>query len=154
MFSSRQEPCRQEAEYPDLRPNLGTRRTFRRADEVDAVIEAILGEMAGAGYPRKDLFAVRLALEEALVNAVKHGNRGNPEKEVHVRYGVTEGHVVVEVEDEGSGFDPLAVPDPLADENLDRPCGRGLLLIRTYMTWVRYSPRGNCVTMGKGRSGG
>jgi serine/threonine-protein kinase RsbW len=117
------------------------------------VIEAIAAAMAAARYPEKDRFAVRLALEEAIVNAIKHGHRGDPTKRVRVRYQVSPNRVLAEVRDEGAGFDPRRVPDPLAPENLDRPSGRGLLLMRSYVTWLRFNERGNCVTLCKARSG-
>jgi serine/threonine-protein kinase RsbW len=94
---------------------------------------------------------VRLALEEALVNAVKHGNQGDTSKQVRLRYHVNAEFVLVEVEDEGAGFDPSAVLDPLAPENLERPSGRGLFLIRKYMTWMEHNERGNCLKMCKQR---
>ena len=151
MFSSRQGQCRPEAAQLDLHPEQWRRRTFRTAGEVPALLDDVVAALEGFGYPRKDLFAVRLALEEALVNAVKHGNRGDPAKEARLRYHANPDFVLLEVEDEGAGFDPSAVPDPLAPENLERPSGRGLFLIRKYMTWVDYSERGNCVMMCKQR---
>jgi serine/threonine-protein kinase RsbW len=102
-------------------------------------------------YSEEEVFGVRLALEEALVNAVKHGNRNDPTKWVWASWHVGTHRVLVEIEDEGGGFDPRAVPDPCAPENLERSCGRGLLLMRTYMSWVRYNSRGNRVTMLKRR---
>jgi serine/threonine-protein kinase RsbW len=153
MLSGRQEPCRQEP-TSQARPACDEwrKQSLRSSDEITGVIEALVAEMAAAGFPPKDLFAVRLALEEALVNAVKHGNQGDPSKEVQLRYHLTTEQLLVEVEDEGQGFDPREVPDPLDPENLERTCGRGLFLMRTYMTWVRYSERGNCVTMCKART--
>jgi serine/threonine-protein kinase RsbW len=108
--------------------------------------------MAAADYPDEDVFGMHLALEEALFNAVKHGNRGDPEKRVRLRYRVTARRVLAEVEDEGTGFKLEQVPDPTAAENLDRPGGRGLLLMRSFMTWVRYNERGNWVSLCKERS--
>jgi serine/threonine-protein kinase RsbW len=120
--------------------------------EVAPLVEAVAAAMAALGYGRKDLFGMRLALEEALVNAIKHGHRYDRAKVVRVRYRVCQEHALVEVEDEGPGFDPFAVPDPTAAENLGRPCGRGVLLMRSYLTGVRYSGRGNCVTLWRRRS--
>jgi serine/threonine-protein kinase RsbW len=108
--------------------------------------------MEKRGYTQKETFGARLALEEALVNAVRHGNRGDPTKCVWVSWHVTNRRVLLEVEDEGNGFDPRAVPDPCALENLERSCGRGLLLIHSYMTWVRFNKRGNRVAMCKHRA--
>jgi serine/threonine-protein kinase RsbW len=104
------------------------------------------------GYSGRDVFAMRLALEEAIVNAVKHGNAGDPSKAVRVCCHVTAQEVRAEVEDEGPGFDPRRLLDPLAVENLDRPCGRGLLLMRHYLTRICYNERGNVVILCKARS--
>jgi len=108
--------------------------------------------MARLGYPDADLFAVRLALEEAVMNAIKHGHNGDTSREVPVRYDVTPEQVVIEVEDEGPGFDPDQVLDPRSPEALERPCGRGLYLMRCFMNSVQYNDRGNTVTMCKQRS--
>ena len=126
--------------------------SVQSAGEMAAVIERVATAMAAEGYPQLDLFGMRLALEEAVANAVKHGNRGDPAKSVFVRDRVTPGQTLAEVEDQGAGFDPGRVPDPLAPENLERPCGRGLLLMRSYMTWVRYNDRGNAVSLCLARS--
>lgn len=109
-------------------------------------IEAVVTAMTDLGYPPKDVFGTRLALEEAICNAIKHGHQHDPNKAVEVRYCIRADHFLFEVEDQGPGFDPSQVPDPTAPENLERPCGRGLLLIGHYAAWVRYNPKGNCVT--------
>ena len=120
--------------------------------DVVPTVEAVVAAMAAAGYADKDRFAMRLALEEALVNGLKHGNQGDPARRVSVRYRVGPEQALVEAEDQGPGFNPDDVPDPLAPENLERPGGRGLLLMRAYLTWVRYNDRGNAVTLCKSRS--
>ena len=109
--------------------------------------------MARAGYGDRDIFGVRLALEEALVNAMRHGHRGDTTKAVAVRVCVDAAQVFAEVADEGPGFNPALVPDPLAPENLERPSGRGVFLMRHYMTSVCFNERGNCVTLSKQKSG-
>src|SRR5437016_2490092 len=120
---------------------------MRTLTEMPAVIQRLLQELQDLGFSEKDLFGIRLALEEALVNAFKHGNRGDAAKAVRIRYQASLLQFTIEIEDEGSGFKPERVPDPLAPENLDRPGGRGVLLMEHYMTWVRYNDVGNCVTM-------
>jgi serine/threonine-protein kinase RsbW len=102
-------------------------------------------------YAEKEIFGIRLALEEALVNAMKHGNQMDRDKKVHITYTITPGRFDIHIADEGPGFDPQDVPDPTAVENLERPCGRGLMLMRYYMNEVCYSERGNSVTMSKVR---
>ncbi len=104
-------------------------------------------------YTEHDIFAIKLALEEALVNAVKHGNQMDAAKRVEIRYSVTPERFDIRITDEGPGFNPGDVPDPTAPENIERPCGRGLLLIRNFMTEVAYHGRGNVVTMSKVRNG-
>jgi serine/threonine-protein kinase RsbW len=152
MFSSQQHPCWQEPAYPQDRAARWRAVTIRSTCELDNALAPVLGEMVLAGYPEKDRFAVRLALEEGLINAVKHGNHDDPAKRVSLRFRVTPESIVAEIEDEGMGFDPSQVPDPLAPENLERSSGRGLLLMRAYMTWVHYNDHGNCVTLCKYRS--
>ena len=88
-------------------------------------------------------FAIRLALEEALVNGFRHGNKGNPDKRVTVKCAIDDAGIELEVIDEGEGFDPSSVPDPTADENIEIPSGRGIMLMRAYMTAVEYLPPGN-----------
>jgi serine/threonine-protein kinase RsbW len=119
----------------------------RSRAELGPVFEKLEAWMRVLGYPRKDIFAVTLALQEAAANAFRHGNRGDPAKQVQVCYLVRPSEVALEVQDEGRGFDPNLVPDPLADENLGRPCGRGLFLMRAYMDLVCFNRAGNRVTM-------
>jgi len=105
------------------------------------------------GYDEHAIFAIKLAVEEALVNAIKHGNQMDPDKRVHVNFQITTERFDVRIADEGPGFNPEDVPDPTVDDNIERPCGRGLLLIRGFMTEVMYHGRGNVVTMSKLRNG-
>jgi serine/threonine-protein kinase RsbW len=97
----------------------------------------------------QEVFSVRLALEEALVNAIKHGNEMDRSKKVYVSYRVLVDRLEVRITDEGKGFDPNDVPDPTDPMNLERPCGRGLMLMRHYMTEVEYNASGNSVSMAK-----
>jgi serine/threonine-protein kinase RsbW len=115
--------------------------------------EAIAVSMRAIGYSRRDVFAVRLALYEAVINAYRHGNRSDANKCVFIRYLLTTAQVLLEVEDQGHGFEPDRVPDPLTEPYLYRPGGRGLFLMRTYMTWVSFNEQGNRVTFCRQRSG-
>ncbi|QDU31049.1 Serine-protein kinase RsbW [Anatilimnocola aggregata] len=115
-------------------------------------IAMVLAQLDEAGWPSKDVYGIHLALEEALVNAIRHGNRSDPLKEVDLRCYLTDNRLRVEIKDEGPGFDPSKLPDPTSDEYLDRPNGRGVLLIRTFMSRVNYLGRGNVVVMEKDRS--
>lgn len=119
--------------------------------EARRVQEVIEEALYAAGYTETDTFAIKLALEEALVNAIKHGNQLDPDKKVFVVFRVAPERFDIRIADEGAGFDPADVPDPTAIENLERPCGRGLLLMRGFMTEVEYHGRGNVVSMAKVR---
>ncbi|MHC4717031.1 MAG: ATP-binding protein [Planctomycetota bacterium] len=114
--------------------------------------EQFLAKVEAQGYSEAELFAVRLALEEALINAIKHGNRSDPDKTITVAVEMNGEDVAITVTDEGSGFDPDHVPDPTADENLEKPCGRGIMLMRVYMDDVTFNDRGNQVRMIKKRA--
>ena len=95
---------------------------------------------------------MHLALEEAFLNAVKHGNRMDPTKKVTIDYAVDPEQVEIRMTDEGPGFDPGRVPDPRVGKNLYRPEGRGLLLIRSYMHTVEYNEQGNSLRMVRRKS--
>jgi len=116
------------------------------ARRVQDMIESVLQSSQCHDH---DLFSIKLALEEALVNAIKHGNGYDKKKTVQVAYEVHPDRFVIRITDEGPGFDPADVPDPTAIENLERPCGRGLMLMRHYMTEVAFNERGNSVIMSK-----
>jgi serine/threonine-protein kinase RsbW len=103
-------------------------------------------------FDDRDIFSIKLALEEALINAIKHGNQMDRRKKVRVAYHITPERFEVDISDEGPGFDLADVPDPVAVENLERPCGRGLLLMRYYMTKVVFHPPGNRLSMSKIRN--
>jgi serine/threonine-protein kinase RsbW len=111
--------------------------------EVDNFVERI----EEWGVSHEESLALRHSLHEAVVNAVRHGNGGDPGRHVRICYRFLNDDVLIEVEDEGRGFDRSTVADPTTDENRIRPGGRGLLMMRHFMTSVEYNDRGNCVTM-------
>lgn len=113
----------------------------------------VMGAVAAHGYSENAVFAIKLSLEEALVNAIKHGNKLDPKKRVRVHADVSERQCEIVIEDEGPGFDRSTVPDPTADENLTKCSGRGLLLIEAYMTSVEYSKGGRRVRLLKVNDG-
>lgn len=114
--------------------------------------ERVLRELDRYGYDDTAAFAVKLALEESLNNAIKHGNGLDPGKTVEIDYDIDHTRVTIVVVDQGNGFDLDSVPDPTTDENLEKPCGRGIMLMRAYMDEVRYNPCGNQVRMVKCRN--
>jgi serine/threonine-protein kinase RsbW len=115
-------------------------------DRIDALQSSLMEAVEQAGYPKPARFAIKLAFEEALMNAFHHGHKGLGEDvEVRVEYAVARDEVYISVEDQGPGFDPNKVPDPTLDENLALPSGRGIMLMRAYMTDVSHNATGNRV---------
>ena len=104
-----------------------------RREEIERAQGSVLEMIERRGYGRSSRFAVRLAMAEALANALEHGNRNDPGKTVRLEYRIARSWVVIEIEDQGAGFDPQAVPDPTRQENLDIPCGRGIVLMRAHI---------------------
>jgi serine/threonine-protein kinase RsbW len=93
-----------------------------------------------------------MSIEEAVVNAIEHGNKRDLAKNVHMVFRVTPERVWLEITDEGKGFDHRNVADPTDEELLDKPRGRGVMLIRQLMTEANYNESGNQLTMVKVRS--
>lgn len=117
--------------------------------EIQAVDHMVVEELSARGYGERTLFGVKLALEEAIINAIKHGNQNDKAKSVKVTFAVDDEKAVIRVLDDGDGFRPTEVPDPTLDENLEVEHGRGLFLMRAYMDDVRFSERGNEVILVK-----
>jgi serine/threonine-protein kinase RsbW len=136
-------PCSRDAS-PTVRVSIPSDPVEAR--RVQEVIEHLLKEHH---YNERDIFGIKLALEEALVNAIKHGNQMDRSRKVEIAYRVAPELFEIHITDEGAGFDPRDVPDPTAVENLERACGRGLMLMRHYMNEVAFNSRGNSVRMCK-----
>ncbi len=103
-------------------------------------------------WSASDTFAIHLAAEEAIVNAIVHGNRLDPAKKVHVSCTVSHDLARIEITDEGEGFDPALVPDCTLEERLEVPSGRGVMLMRSFMTRIEYNAKGNSVVLEKRRA--
>jgi len=113
------------------------------------VHKAIMERVESLHYGEQSTFAIRLALEEGLMNAIKHGNKLDPRKTVHVEAKVTAKSTEITIEDQGKGFKRETVPDPCAEENLLKCSGRGLLLIEAYMDKVQFTRGGRKMKMTK-----
>lgn len=94
-------------------------------------------------------FDIRLCMEEALRNAILHGNKGDKNLPVLISYSFKDGKFIVEIEDKGTGFKPTKLPDPTEDENLLREGGRGVFIMHKLMDEIKYSDMGNKVSMVK-----
>lgn len=114
---------------------------------VDKVCKRILSEIRANNFSKEDVFSAYLAMQEAFLNAIRHGNKMDPCKHVKVEYSVSPEKFEISIIDEGEGFEPDSVPDPRCEENLYKTEGRGLLLMSSYMDVVEFGGRGNCVHM-------
>jgi serine/threonine-protein kinase RsbW len=112
--------------------------TLESVDEAEGTVLRMAG---GAGLEEDDLHALGMAVREAAVNAVVHGNRYSARKKVHLRVSRAPDRLTIVISDEGEGFQADSVPDPLASENLLRQSGRGLLLIRAFVDEFELRPR-------------
>jgi len=93
---------------------------------------------AKAGFSEDEQYSIAMAVREAAVNAVLHGNQRDPAKKLFVAYETTVDALVITITDQGSGLDPSLIPDPLAPENLMKGSGRGIFLIRAFMDEVKF----------------
>jgi serine/threonine-protein kinase RsbW len=121
-------------------------------DSVDTAEAETLKVAEELGFEEEDLHKIGMAVRECMVNAVVHGNRYNARKKVHFQLVKGSDHVTIVIRDEGEGFDMSSLPDPLAEENLLRQSGRGMLLIQAFMDDVqiqRVEPRGTEIRMRK-----
>ena len=115
-------------------------------------IGEVMGEVRTLSWNDKDIFAIELALEEAFTNAIQHGNESDTTKSVHFECKLSQNKICVRVEDEGKGFDPSSIADPRDPENQMIPSGRGVLLIKHFVTKVEWNERGNVIEFEKDRS--
>lgn len=120
--------------------------------QVQQAIQEILSTLPDYGFNEDAVFAIHLALEEAFLNAVKHGNHNDSQKAIDVECLVTPEKFDISISDEGFGFDPDGIPDPRCNGNLYKASGRGILLIQSYMDVVEYNARGNCIHLIKYRN--
>jgi len=133
---------------PDPAPDSGEIDLLHERGQIDAAIKTILDVLARHKFTESSRFAVRLAVEEAVSNAFRHGHRAvAAEESIHLAYHATDKELRVVIRDQGPGFDPVSVPDPTLEQNLEVPSGRGLMLMRAYMTSVTFNDSGNEVTL-------
>lgn len=123
-----------------------------RFENIELVQMVLKDSLRGLGLEEDAQHWIDIAVREAVANAIKHGNAQSPDKQVHVDFRVEGGDLVIQVQDEGPGFDPGQVQDPLAPENLLKPNGRGIFYMKNFMDDIQYGLRpggGTVVTMRK-----
>src|SRR5438128_3209803 len=102
-------------------------------DSVDIAERAALDLARESGFGEEDLDRIGRSVRECMVNAVVHGNRYNSKKKVRLSLSRTPQRLTIRIADQGEGFDPVDVPDPVAGDNLLRQSGRGVFLMKTFM---------------------
>lgn len=125
-------------------------------DSVDDAESRVLQIAGDARFEEEDLHKLGMAVREAMVNAVVHGNKYNSRKRVHLEVSNDDDRLQIAITDEGAGFDPKSIPDPLAEENLLRQSGRGILLIQAFVDEFLITPatpQGTRMTLVKYRGG-
>jgi len=121
-------------------------------DAGHASIEELMNALESAGWEGRDVFHIQMAIEEAVVNAIEHGNKRDATKQVHIVFVVDAESAEMTITDQGDGFDHQNVADPTEEKPIDQPRGRGVLLIRELMTQDQSNQKGNSVWMRKERS--
>jgi len=115
---------------------------------IEHAVEYVIGRCPQCAEKARRLdLNFRVGLTEALSNAMLYGNHRDPSKRVLLEIAFLQECIEARVTDQGDGFDPASVPDPTTPENLTRPCGRGLFLMRKLLDEVRYNDQGNQVTL-------
>ncbi len=123
-----------------------------RVDSIDRAVSAVADFARRSGFSEDALFAIDMAVREAVTNAVLHGNRQDESKTVEVNYSCSSTELSISVRDRGTGFDPVRVADPTAEQNLLKASGRGMLFMRNFMDdvqWERHPAGGTVVRMTK-----
>jgi len=115
--------------------------------QVRVVIDKLQTALEKKNVDKQVLFDMKLVTEEALVNAIKHGNGLDESKVVRVDIETDAEKIEISIEDQGEGFDYKKIPNPTKDENLEKTSGRGVFLIKQIMDEVRFNKPGNCITM-------
>ena len=126
-----------------------TIQIYSHISQIDNVVQKILKLLQSSGIDKPASFDIRLCLEEALINAIRHGNKNNKDLPINITYSISDGEFKLSVEDSGRGFDYTRLPDPTAKKNLLKIKGRGIYLIKYLMDEVSFNKNGNKITMVK-----
>lgn len=129
------------ADHKSAEPHTVKEELASTLDSVDRAEETVLREAQQMGFDEEDQHRIGISVRECMVNAVVHGNGYSAKKTVRLVVSRTAERLEVAIADQGAGFEMTTVPDPLADENLLRQSGRGVLMIQAFMDEVQVSPR-------------
>jgi serine/threonine-protein kinase RsbW len=117
------------------------------------IVEMLLDQLQQSAWDNKDTFGIHMAMEEAIMNAIHHGNQCADDKEVHIFIEISTQHFYSRITDQGTGFDPDHLPDPTDEENIEKSSGRGVMLMKSFVDEVIYNKIGNSVELRKKKNG-
>jgi serine/threonine-protein kinase RsbW len=117
--------------------------------DVPKFTQDLLEKLAPFNVSEDAIFDIRLAIEEALINAIKYGNKEDGDKRIEVKLDIMPARVEIDIKDEGQGYDYQNIPIPIVDENLERLSGRGVYLIKKIMDEVSFLDKGSRIRMVK-----
>jgi serine/threonine-protein kinase RsbW len=121
-------------------------------DNCAKIVHLLLDQLEAFQWENRDIFGIHMAMEEAVMNAIRHGNKCDVEKEVHVLIEICDRKFYSKITDQGPGFDPGDLPDPTLEENLEKTSGRGVMLMKSFVDVVTYNECGNSVELAKVKS--
>lgn len=128
----------------NLLESLKLSSSYEEVEKVEGLLTALQNKL---GFDDTIYARLMLAVSEAATNGIVHGNKLDPTKKVDISAYHNDHKLIIETRDEGEGFDPKDLPDPRADENLFKPSGRGVFLMKEYADEVHYSDGGSKLTL-------
>ncbi len=121
-------------------------------DNCAKIVHLLLDQLEAFQWENRDIFGIHMAMEEAVMNAIRHGNKCDLDKKVHVLIQICNRKFYSKITDQGPGFDPGDLPDPTLEENLEKTSGRGVMLMKSFVDDVTYNECGNSVELAKQKS--
>lgn len=112
------------------------------------IVEKLINDICSSFQVSEDHYGnILVAVTEAVNNAIHHGNKADSSKKVDVEFKATDKHISFVIHDQGTGFDPSALPDPTNPENIEKPSGRGVFLMKHLADKVEFSDEGRTVLL-------
>lgn len=115
--------------------------------DVPEFTKGLIKKLAPLKIDENTIFDIRLCIEETLTNAAKHGNKMNSDKNIFLKINATEKLIIIDIKDEGSGFDYKSIPLPTKKVNIEKLSGRGIFLIRNIMDSIEFLDNGSRIKM-------
>ena len=122
--------------------------TISSKTENIVVVESLINDICDKFKISEDYYGnILVALTEAVNNAIQHGNKNNPSKHINISFNIRPDHISFTIKDEGPGFDYSHIPDPTSPENIEKPNGRGVFLMKNLADSVEFEDNGSTVKL-------